>query len=440
MMRRSRNLMIAMAAVLCLAGFEIGSVSRVFAGTEATGAATRTPGSPGTPPALAHLSTQTRAGVPGGRSAQTQGGDLDNPPAGTQATPLKTPDSGKSLKEKLNLRVSGSVVLQTIYDDNILRYSDGFIEDFRRNDPPDKFHVETYDDAILSPRLFLTFRANPLGKRETRLYLGYITWQYVRNPAKDNELWTLRLRQYTARYDRVEFSYSYSPPSYIRHLSDRVPFLPRSTTPLEWKPFKSVRHGLGLSYTHRMGRGLYGTVEGGRVLRFYNQPFMENDNREWNGAAEVLWNPPGIWRFIARYMYSDANARALDTVGETVATSDDGDGSYQRDLYELRTRLRPRHGLWLVKEFEISGQYMAYYFTGTKPAYEDPLHTGRKDDVYYLELTAGSKPILGGPVSLEFGYRYAQRTSSLPGTFEGEDAEDKDYKNNRAWFETRYSF
>jgi hypothetical protein len=351
----------------------------------------------------------------------------------------KTPETD-SFIEKLNLRISGSLVFQSIYDDNILRYSDGFIEDYRRNDPPEKFHVETYDDAILSPRLFLTFRANPFGKPETRLYLGYITWQYATNPSKNNDLWSFRVRQYVSRYNRFEFSYSYSPPSYIRHLSDREPFEPRSTTPLTWKKFKSVRHGMGLSYTHRPRRRLYVTIEGGRVLRYYNRPFLENDNWEWNGSFEVLWNPPGVLRFVGRYMYADANARALDASNETIETSDDGDGSYERDLYELRVRLRPKGGLWLAKEFEVKGQYMAYFFTGTKLAHEDPLHTGRKDNVYYLELTAGSKRLFNKLISLKLGYRYAQRISSLPGTFEGEDAEDKDYKNNRTWLEIRHAF
>jgi hypothetical protein len=196
---------------------------------------------------------------------------------------------------------------------------------------------------------------------------------------------------------------------------------------------------LGLSFTHRFRRGLYATIEGGRVLRFYNRPFMENDNWEWNGSVEILWNPPGVWRFIGRYMYSDSNARGLDTIEETIGTSDNGDGSYERDLYELRARLRPKGGLWMIREFEVKGQFMGYFFTGTKPPHEDRLHTGRTDDVYYLELTAGSKRIGGRPVRLKLGYRYAQRTSSLPATVEAEDAEDKDYTNNRAWLEVRYS-
>ena len=348
--------------------------------------------------------------------------------------------SSKKKKKKPAITVAGTANFQTIYDDNILRFSDGFVEDFRRNDPADKFHTETYDDVILSPRLFINFTGYPLGKRKTRLYLGVITWQYGRNPIKDNDLWLLRLRQYTATSNHLEFSYSYSPPSYVKHLSDREPFIElRSTTPLQWRPFMGVRHGLGLTYTRRLHKKLTGSVSGGRVLRFYNRPFLENDNREWNGFTTLSWTPFKRWRLYGKYMYADADARGLDTTTETIATSDDGDGSYERDLYEVKIRYRPKGGVWFMKEFEIKGQRMDYYFTGTKPAYEDPLHTGRKDDVNVFESYITTKKLFG-PMSFKWGYRFAQRVSSLPGTFEGEDAEDKDYTNNRTWIEARYSF
>lgn len=336
------------------------------------------------------------------------------------------------------VKVSGSVALQAIYDDNILRYPGRWIEDFRRNDPPEKFEVETYDDAILSPRLFLTFTSDVPALRQTRFFLGFITWQYMRNPIKNNDLWIFRLRQATARRDYMEASYSYSPSSYIKALSDREPFQSRATTPLEWKAFKGVRHGLGLGYSKRMWTRWTFWFEGGRVLRFYNRPFMENDNKEWNGAIQVTWSNWRMWQIHAKYQYSDAIARAIDTVGETRETSDDGDGSYERDFYEVGVRMRPQ-GLWPAKEFEVKGQYMGYWFTNTRPVWEDPLHSGRQDNVYYLELTAGSETLFDW-ITLTLGYRFAQRTSSLPGTFEGDDAEDKDYKNNRAWIEARYSF
>ena len=126
------------------------------------------------------------------------------------------------------------------------------------------------------------------------------------------------------------------------------------------------------------------------------------------------------------------------TTEPRVALLVDNRAHRERDLYEARLRFRPKRAIWVLREFEVKGQRMNYFFTGDKPIWEDPLHTGRKDEVNAVEFYVTTKKIYG-PISLKYGYRYAQRVSSLPGTFEGDDAEDKDYKNNRTWLEVRYA-
>lgn len=352
--------------------------------------------------------------------------------------PRARPASRRGSETSLRIKPAGAVALQFIYDDNILRYSDGVIDEFRANLNPAKFHTETYDDLIVSPRMFLNFSARPLRFADTKLYVTYLGYLYGRNPIKNNATYQVRLRQYVNPRNYFQAGYSYSPPSYIRHLSDRPPYTPR-TVPLAWIPFKSVRHGIDLGYSHRLRSWLNASLEVGRVLRFYNRPFLENDNWEWNGSVGCSVTRLRNWRFAGTYTYSNVEARARDSVTETAGVSDDGDPSYERDLYELVVGFRPRGKLWAADNVEVKGQLQAYYFTGDRLYWEDPLHTGREDKVYVLETTIGTRPVYG-PVTLEVGYRYSQRVSSLPATFEGEDAEDKDYKDNRTWIEARYSF
>jgi hypothetical protein len=375
--------------------------------------------------------------------AQATPGEAPAPPAAPADSAAarrrrERPASRRSSEARPFVKPAGAVALQFIYDDNILRYSDGAILDFRTNENPDKFHTETYDDLIVSPRVFLNFSSRPLRFADTRLYLTYLGYLYGRNPNKNNATYQVRLRQYVNPRNFFQIGYSYAPPAYIRHLSDRPPYTPR-TVPIVWVPFKSVRHGVDLAYSHRVRRWLNATLEVGRVMRFYNRPFLENDNWEWNGSLSCALTPIRNWRFAATYTYSDVEARAKDSVTETSDVSDDGDPSYERDLYELVTGFRPRGKLWIADNIEVKGQFQRYFFTGDRLYWEDPLHTGRDDKVYVIESSVGTRPVYG-PVTLELGYRFSQRVSSLPATFEGEDAEDKDYKDNRTWLEVRYSF
>jgi hypothetical protein len=394
--------------------------------------------------AAAMVPVSNGASAPAGLDSSTASaapivvGDLaQSSPGKTERPALAKRTSAKRRKPAVSF--SGNVDLQFIYDDNILRMSQGMIDNFRRGIDPLKFDINTYDDLIVSPRFGGTIGRALIGSRETTLRLLYIRWQYGRNAIKNNESYTIRLRQPIFDKDFIEASYSYSPGSYVKQLSDRPPFAPRSSTALVWLPFKSRRNAFVLGYSRRVTSRLTGRLDAGRVLRFYNRPFLENDNREWNASGNLSFVVSKAVRAAGTYTFSDAKARALDTVGETVASSDDSDGSYERDLYQMDLSWSPRRFPGRISSFGLMGQYQEYYFTSKKPYYDDPLHTGRKDQVYAIEITSDTKPVYG-PVKLTAGWRFSQRKSSLPASVQAEDAEEKAYKDNRFWIGASYPF
>lgn len=377
--------------------------------------------------------TGSTAGGSAGPNAGPTGGAA---PAGAPPEVLFQ-DSAKKTKKKPRkarapkINLSRTFSLQFIYDDNILRMSDGTILDFRANYPPSKFVVETYDDLIVSPRLGFTFGRRLLGKKDTTLRLGYVGWFYSWNGEKTNMTYSFRFRQPTVGRDYLEASLSHNPISYIRHLSDRPPFEPRST-PLVYLPFKSVRNAAGLAYYRSVTPRVAVRGDLGRVIRYYNRPFMENDNWEWNGAGTLELGLTKSLKLTGRYMYSDVQSRNADTEGETDANTDDGDLNYERDLYELTLALRPRGWLWIANSVEVMAQYQAYFFTSQQHPLDDPYHVGRKDEIRTLETTVGTKSVWRS-VTLEVGYRFSERDSSLPGRAGEDVGEEKDYTDNRAW-------
>ena len=331
---------------------------------------------------------------------------------------------------------SGVAELQTIYDDNILRASASTILEFREGISPWKFKIRTYDDMILSPKITLNFGRRVFGPRLSQLRVSYVLYQYVRNSIKNNSTWTFRLRQQTLGRDFLEFSYGYSPYAYIRELSDRAPTDPASS-PLVWSAFKSTRSGFALGYSRRVGNRLNVRLDGGRVLRFYNQRFIENDNWEWNWTGQVTYSLLSAFRLNGQYSYSHVKARATDMVGQTVASSPTGDPSYDRDLYELTTDWIARGRLWRTDVIELIGQYQAYYYTSRHLYWDDPFHVGRKDQVYVIELNVTTTPVIG-KAALEAGYRFSQRSSSATGQVDIGD--EKDYKGSRIWVGANYPF
>jgi hypothetical protein len=334
--------------------------------------------------------------------------------------------------DKPPVSVKAVVEFQSIYDDNIFRFSDENLLAYRRGESPWKFGMRTYDDLIMSPRFTVDFGRKILGSKETTFRVKYTLWQYSYNPGKSNSSWFVRLRQPVRSKDALELSYTYAPPAYIRQLSDRAPFVSRAV-PLVWLRFEGTRNAFGLAYSARLTNRLSFRFDGGRVLRYYNKPFMENDQWEWNAAGTATVKVASSWSVAGKYQYANAKSRAMDTVGETPLTSDDGDGSAKRDLYQASIAYAPS-GLWKVSEVALTAQTMSYYYTTKRPYFEDPTHTGRKDDVSAAELTLATRPVYG-PVTLELGYRFSTRSSSSAASDVGADAieEDKNYSNNRFW-------
>jgi hypothetical protein len=387
-------------------------------------------------PAPKSDSAKEKASSKKGKKAEPKAADPQAAESGKKAD-SKGAEPKKSVPKKSSkISFVGSAGFQAIYDDNILRASDSTILEFRQGNVPWKFKIDTYDDLILSPKIGLTFGRKLIGSKETTLRFGYVRYQYLSNPIKNNESFNFRLRQPTIGRDFIEFSYGWSPYAYIRELSDRAPTDP-ATSPLLWMAFKSTRNGFVLGYSRKMSNRLNLRLDGGRVIRYYNQRFMENDNWEWNWTGSASYSLTGAFKLNGQYQYSSVKARAVDMIGETIALTNDGDPSYARDLYEGAVAWGADGKLWKIDQIQLLGQYQAYFYTSKLPYWEDSFHVGRKDQVYTVELTTATIPIIGA-ASLEAGYRFSKRTSSA--TENVDIADEKDYTDNRMWVGVNTSF
>jgi hypothetical protein len=367
-------------------------------------------------------------------------------------TPRRAP--AKASPRKPVWALSSDLGVAFIYDDNILRLSDTQIDQFRRNENPPQWAITTYDDMILDATLEGAVARTLLFGKATALRLRYERWQYARNDIKTNEEFEVRARQTVRRADYLEASYLYAPPGYIKELSDRPPFLPLAV-PRVYDHFLITKNQFTLTYRWRANPWLALRLIGGRVLRFYNQPFLENDLWEWNArvAGDATW---GRFTTTAHYAYASDKARGVDETGETIPTGDNGsDGSYAKDWYRLQLAYRPKAAPYrpaapsvpqriaaladagLVRartaSLTLAFDYQRQFYTSQLPLAIDALHVGRLDQVRQIQLVWTSLPVWR-KVTLEAGWRYTKRTAKGPGSLIGEDpSEEKDYTGSRYW-------
>ncbi len=360
-------------------------------------------------------------------------------------------------------RIGSNFTLGVVYDDNICRYSDDTLELFQSNQRSEKFAITNREDVIFNSKFQVEFYRPLIFGKKTALRFRYQRWDYEENHIKANGEYNVRLRQTVRRYDYLEASYTYAPDSYIKELSDRPPFTPRSV-PRAYLHFEITRNAFVLGYRYRANRWLSMKLFGGRTLRFYNRPFLENDLWEWNGRIETDLKY-GRFTTGLRYAYADVKARGYDSVGETLENSDnDGDGSYEKDTYRMRITYRPKKrpyrpradgsaflqqvtglfmtlGSWIdrglveIKTASIYAQYKhdRQFYTSKKPLDVDPLHVGRLDKSHQIQALWASQAVWNG-IKLETAIRYTVRTADSPGGLVGEDpSEEKDYTGTRCW-------
>ncbi|MBU1699706.1 MAG: hypothetical protein KJ970_15535 [Candidatus Eisenbacteria bacterium] len=366
------------------------------------------------------------------------------PSSAQDPTPPKKKSSSKKTsgtkkakpKRKANpIKVSGNFFLKFLYTGNAYNYSEEYISEFRHSMNPHKFAMNTVDDLVVEPRIDVDFEKKFIKYGPTTLGVSYIRSQYTSNHNKSKDSFRIDIRQPVWGSDWMSFGYSLTPYSYIRKMSDRPPYVPRST-PIDYFAFQYTNNTFAFEYAHRFSYPYRLNIRAGRVIRYYNQPQMENDNWEWYIGGKFYWYASKSWRFSAEYRYSDAPARAADSIGETLETSDDSDPSFERDAYYIDFRYAPRGKLWIAKYLTLSLALKDYYFTSDRVLYRDGYHVGRLDEIDTYSFTVDTEEIYG-PITLELGFFYDERRTTSP--WEGVAA-DKDYIDRSFWLGMSYPF
>ncbi|MCB1184306.1 hypothetical protein KDM41_12795 [bacterium] len=329
----------------------------------------------------------------------------------------------------------GSAGVEFIYNSNILSSSPEDIDDWYDGLYPWKSIIDSIDDLIIAPSLDLEARANPLAWGQTRLRFVVKHWKYTHNPVKTNTDFDFYLRQFFGRNNSLEFYGHFAPEQYIRQLSDRSP-LSDPESELEWLEFRFQRNVWNVAWRQKLRRNVWAKVHYEENYRYYNQPFIENDISAWEVRGNIRWRPHGYWTLNFDYSYEDATARAIDEVGENPLTSDDSDGSYERDLYRVGVDITHPVFAPLIDRISLSFLFMDYYYTVDRPLPEDPYHVGRRDMFY--KGTIDVRRALSDAVDLKLAVRRTDRVTSSP--WEGDLTTDKDFTQWLYWISLDYAF
>ncbi|MEM8963880.1 MAG: hypothetical protein AAGD38_20520 [Acidobacteriota bacterium] len=269
------------------------------------------------------------------------------------------------------------------YDDNILRYSDKFIQRFEDGRDPSRFRVESLDDFIQRLDLYVDHAFPGLRKREAKIGVDIEHRAYLRNDIKDWTRFGVHLDQDLGLGRSATITASYSPGFYVRHIrdSDLTGASANGTDPFQ--AFEFDKTEFRAEYRHPLGASLDARYHAGLAIFEHSDAFTEFDSDNLFIGARLDHRLSRELRLSYAVEYTDSSAQGYDQPGETLETSDDTDPSYRQFDLMLAARYRfpgpRRHTLFLQAEY---GQRE---YTTDKPANLAPLHNGREDQIlrYY---------------------------------------------------------
>jgi hypothetical protein len=336
------------------------------------------------------------------------------------ATSAPAQEGGPSLRFDLGL---GSV-----YDNNILRYSDKYVIRFDNREDEGRFHIYSRDDLILVTSFRGTVTDKLIGGMNTALAVDLRRRTYTHNAIKDWYSYGLSLRQEITRKLSAQIGYSYIPEFYIRHYRDDEWVAIHGYKPITFQPYSFKKDDLNgwVQYA------LFPTTRVRLVLSygryFYNEHFTEYDCANTMAGVEVTHSFHKNVKVNAAYEFTASR-------GDGTADMNPSD---DEDTYVLGAEYTLPKVFGRSNSLGVEGEYARRYFTSTHFLELDINHAGRRDDDY--RFSASYTVELMDNFGLALRYAWHKRTSTTTALENAEYlADEKDYVQYEFGLELKYT-
>ncbi len=347
-------------------------------------------------------------------------------------------------KKKKSKPFDVQVGLASFYDNNILKYSQKYLDRFMYNEDFGRFHIDTYDDIIVKPSLSLATTINIFKKQKTKISLYANYNAYVVNPIKNWQYYIFGFQQSFAKNAIFRFSYSYIPDFYVRHFRDEdlvnyykevygFGYIPESFVPFSFSKddysfyvqntfFKSTRIRLIFDYARY----------------YHNEHYTEYDCKNFIYGFRIY---QGIGKKVEidfGYDYGTSDAIGYDQPLE-IETWDDADADNLGDAFFLGVNWRLPDLIKRRQYISADVEFNKRYYTTDNYVELDPEHAGRVDNV--LELGIDYRYRVSKSFDIDAFFNWFGRdskTSSPINSFYVSN--EKDYKQYQIGLKVSYGF
>jgi len=357
---------------------------------------------------------------------------------GKSSTGTKSATAAKKPTKKKGMGINAEVGLAMGYDDNILKYSEKYLDRFMNGQDSGRFHVNTYDDFILASSIALDRNFKIFGKKTSTVDASYAYSWYTVNPINNWSTMGIGFRQNFAKRASFKISYSYIPEYYVRHFRDEDWVDVYGYTPITYQPYSFSKDTYGFWIQNTFFKNSRVQLTYNYQLYYHNEHYTEYDSKNHLYRIKLFQPLSKALRLELMYQFTRSNAKGYDGPDESIDFSDDPDATFDEDgfvggiVWNMPKIRKLTHSL--------KGECVIYnrYYQTEQFVTVDPLHAGRIDK--NLRFYFNYDISLSKQFSLNAYYNWLWRDSGSETINDQYISDEKDYKQNQIGLELKYNF
>lgn len=289
-----------------------------------------------------------------------------------------------SKKKKKAKPLVFKVGLTTMYDNNILKYSEKYLDRFMNSEDPGRFSIETYDDLIINPSLGGTYSFNVFKKAKSVINASISPRIYVVNSIKNWLFWTVGFQQYLTKKASFKIYYSYIPEFYVRNFRDDQWIDVYGYKPIAFTPYAFSKDNFGFYIQNTFFKNTRVRLTLNYARYYHNEHYTEYDSKDWLYGIYLFQRITKKFRIEAGYQYVTSDAKGYDASYQTPETTTGPDATFVEDRYSFGftwylPKIKKRSN-----NLDVNLLIMNRYYSSSYPPLEDPLHAGRYDHNYRM--------------------------------------------------------
>ncbi len=287
-------------------------------------------------------------------------------------------------KKKKEKHFEVGIGLSTIYDNNILKYSDKYIERFLNNQDTGRFHIESYDDVIINQSAEVAATYRIIGDLKTRFNVNYFFNAYAVNGIKNWYFVNIGLQQFITKKASFKIFYNYIPRFYVRHFRDEDWVNVYGYTPETFVQFAFAKENYGFWIQNTFFKNTRVKLDLDYSKYYHNKHYTEYDCKNIIVGVNLYQPLHKKVRLELGYEYEHSDAKGYDEPGETREGADDADATYQEYGFVLGVDWKLPEIKKKENDLEVILAYQKRYYLSEHYLEEDREHVSRIDDNFQL--------------------------------------------------------